>query len=164
MPDRALFIATARECVGTPFQHQGRHRGIGLDCSGLLLYVAKKLSLKDTSGKPFELDDYPDYSAQPLDEQLHHECEKRLIARNDYPPIIPGDVVTLRFPPMALFALVKDFRQFPITHGGIVSSVQGELGLIHGYSGGNQKLVEHRMDAAWLRRIAGVFYFPGLED
>jgi cell wall-associated NlpC family hydrolase len=159
MPDRALFIAAARECVGTPFQHQGRHRGIGLDCSGLLLYVAKKLSLKDTSGKPFELDDYPDYSAQPLDEQLHHECEKRLITRTD--EIIPGDVVTLRFPPDRK---VPDLKQFPITHGGIVSSVQGELGLIHGYSGGNQKLVEHRMDAAWLRRIAGVFYFPGLED
>ena len=31
------IVNAARECVGTPFRHQGRVLGVGLDCAGLVL-------------------------------------------------------------------------------------------------------------------------------
>lgn len=48
---RARLVAAARSCVGTPFLHQGRVRGIGLDCAGLVLYAAAD------AGLPYR--DYP---------------------------------------------------------------------------------------------------------
>jgi cell wall-associated NlpC family hydrolase len=37
----AEIIAAARACLGTPFRHQGRLPGIGLDCAGVALHVAQ---------------------------------------------------------------------------------------------------------------------------
>ena len=33
------MIAAAREAVGTPFRHQGRTVGKGIDCAGLMVYA-----------------------------------------------------------------------------------------------------------------------------
>lgn len=41
------IAAKAREYIGTPFHHQGRARGIGIDCAGLVLGVMHDLSLGD---------------------------------------------------------------------------------------------------------------------
>lgn len=42
---RERLVAAARSCIGTRFLHQGRQRGIGLDCAGLLLYCAADVGL-----------------------------------------------------------------------------------------------------------------------
>lgn len=57
---REAVVFSARKCLGTPFIHQGRKPGIGLDCAGLLLQVAKELGLPQQ--------DYArrDYSRFPL--------------------------------------------------------------------------------------------------
>lgn len=34
------MVAAARRCLGTPFHHQGRAPGIGLDCIGLIVIAA----------------------------------------------------------------------------------------------------------------------------
>jgi cell wall-associated NlpC family hydrolase len=39
MPSRLDVVRAARKCVGTPFKHQGRIIGVGLDCLGLVLAV-----------------------------------------------------------------------------------------------------------------------------
>lgn len=39
------IIQAARECLGTPFKHQGRQPHIGLDCVGLVRWPAVKLGL-----------------------------------------------------------------------------------------------------------------------
>lgn len=46
-PTPADIIAHARACVGTPFLHQGRQPGLGLDCAGLVAIVAHGLGLSD---------------------------------------------------------------------------------------------------------------------
>ena len=35
------IVAAARECLGTPFHHQGRVLGYGLDCAGVAAHVAR---------------------------------------------------------------------------------------------------------------------------
>jgi uncharacterized protein YijF (DUF1287 family) len=63
----------------------------------------------------------------------------------------PGDVVTVRLPAIAC-------------HTGIVSTLAGEPALVHAYNGAAAKVIEHRLDLAWLRRISAVFSFPGIAD
>jgi hypothetical protein len=36
-------IEAARECLGTPFRHQGRIVGEALDCAGVAVHVAERL-------------------------------------------------------------------------------------------------------------------------
>jgi len=43
--NRERIILTARSCVGSPFRHQGRNLEKGLDCVGLILYVARQLGI-----------------------------------------------------------------------------------------------------------------------
>ncbi len=34
-------VRTARTWLGTPYHHQGRLKGVGVDCAGLLIGVAQ---------------------------------------------------------------------------------------------------------------------------
>lgn len=57
MSRRAAFIAAARAQVGTPFHHQGRAAGVGLDCIGLVVVAAAQ------AGWPVQ--DRTDYGRRP---------------------------------------------------------------------------------------------------
>jgi NlpC/P60 family putative phage cell wall peptidase len=155
MPDRSAVVECARSYLGTPYRHQGRLKGIGLDCIGLALCVGADLGLNDREGKPVHRYMYADYSRQPLGEELQEECARRLVVKSFYPPadlsdVLPGDVLTMRVPSV-------------ITHLAIVSELTHGLGMIHSYSGVRKIVVEHLIDQKWARRIAGVFSFPGVE-
>ncbi|WP_244321761.1 NlpC/P60 family protein [Burkholderia reimsis] len=52
MCTRAEFVAEARTWLHTPFKAQGRLKGIGVDCGGLVVCVAKSFGLTefDVSG------------------------------------------------------------------------------------------------------------------
>lgn len=151
-------VQKAREYLGTPFQHQGRLKGIALDCVGLPLCVAEDLGLVDSKGVPFRRTDNANYTAQPLDAFVHREAVRRLIQK-DIADIAPGDLITLRVPRVPC-------------HVAIVSAVSNAfgLGMIHAYSGyatkklPNGSTVEHILDEKWMRRIEGVFSFPGVTN
>jgi hypothetical protein len=42
---RADVIAAGREWIGTPFVHQGRVKGVGVDCVGLAIGIAEDLGI-----------------------------------------------------------------------------------------------------------------------
>ncbi|RLB68691.1 MAG: hypothetical protein DRH08_00095 [Deltaproteobacteria bacterium] len=42
---RTAFVEAALECLRTPFIHQGRCLGAGMDCGGPVAYACKKLGL-----------------------------------------------------------------------------------------------------------------------
>lgn len=42
---RERFVKAALECLGTPFAHQGRCLGAGLDCGGPVVHACKELGL-----------------------------------------------------------------------------------------------------------------------
>jgi hypothetical protein len=155
---RADIVAAARKYLGRPLCHQGR--ADAFDCVGLVLAVAEDLGLADTNSRPIHRTDYANYSRQPIDGFVHDECVRRLTARNlSWPEspfyflrasLAPGDVLTLRLPTVPC-------------HTAIVSQLRGEPAVIHAYTPA-RKVVEHRIDDAWLRRIAGVFSFPGVTN
>lgn len=140
MIKRSAIVACARTYLGTPFKHQGRIRGLALDCVGLPICVARDLGLN--------VPDYNNYGAQQIDGQVLRECKKHLI-EIDIEAMQPGDVICCRIP-------------IP-SHTAIVSDLPPGLGMIHAYAS-NGKVVEHTIDFHWRKRIAGVFLFPGVED
>jgi len=63
----AAMIEAARRCIGTPFHHQGRASGIGLDCIGLIV-IALRAALREEHQ---DLDDAGSaLEALPMPDQL----------------------------------------------------------------------------------------------
>lgn len=148
---RKLIVATARKYIGTPFQHQGRLLGKGLDCVGLPLCVGEDLHALDREGMSITAQMYSSYGPQPLDRFVFDTCQKHLVWKAARLRA-PGDVVSLMVPDVPCHVAI------------LGDSPQG-LTLIHAYNSGNQpRVVEHLLDKKWERRIAGIFEFPGVED
>jgi hypothetical protein len=147
--DRALIVAKAREYIGSPFHPQGRVKGLGIDCVGIVLCVGEDLGLKYKDGTPIHRFDYCDYALFPVLDKLQTESEKMFI-RKDISAIAPGDILTMRPP-------------FLVHHMAIVSRLQQGLGIIHAY-GSLGKVVENLLDPRWIARIAGVFSYSGVND
>jgi cell wall-associated NlpC family hydrolase len=83
------IVSAARECVGTPFRHQGRINGVALDCAGVLVHVFERLTL------PY--DDEKGYPRRPYNGQLEAGLlrQPHLIEINKG-EIVSGDVVLFR--------------------------------------------------------------------
>lgn len=56
MTTRAQVVASARLWLDTPFHHQARLRGVGVDCIGLVIGVARELNLV---APDFDVSAYP---------------------------------------------------------------------------------------------------------
>lgn len=135
------IVTAARRWLGTPFHHQGRVKGVGVDCAGLVIGVACELGIMDI--------DVTGYGHRPDD----REMERLVRAHLDEIPlaeVAPGDVLLL---------LIDGHPQ----HLGILtdpgSGSGAGVGLIHAYAPA-RKVVEHRIDEVWASRIVAAFRFP----
>jgi NlpC/P60 family putative phage cell wall peptidase len=138
---REAIIAEARTWLGTPFLHQGRLKGAGVDCAGLVIGIARALELPHA--------DVDGYGRQPRRGLLEAELAAQMdpIALED---LAPGDVLLLR--------IERDPQ-----HLAVVSSLE-PLAVVHAYAGGGlARCVEHDLDPRWLRRIIGAYRYRGLE-
>lgn len=145
----ADVVALARECIGTPFKHQGRmaitqvaptapdgFKG-GMDCAGVVRHVAHELTqdYRDVTG----------YSRVPHGNRLKQILDDQPclteISRSEK---AAGDVLLMRLP--------RDPQHMGIYTG---------TGIVHSwFQIGTTK--EHRIDAAWERRIVAVYRFNEL--
>jgi len=87
---REQIVAEAREWVGTPYRHQARIKGLGVDCVGLLIGVARKLGLVAPAF------DVQGYTRRPDGWTLIEECERHM-TRVDREAMGEGDGVIVRF-------------------------------------------------------------------
>lgn len=126
-------IALAEACLGTPFRHQGRVPGVGLDCVGVVIHVYNALGL------PFYV--RSDYGVSPNPRRMIAELETHL-TRIPIPEARVGDVLHMAW------------RNLP-QHLAILTPV----GILHGYQTAG-RVVEHPMDAAWRSRVRGAYRFP----
>ena len=86
------ILSEARSWIGTPFTHQGRSKGLAVDCIGLIHMVAISLKLA-----PEELDpEYRGYKDIPdngkLEKGLNQYMDKVRMSQ-----IQPGDVLLMTF-------------------------------------------------------------------
>ena len=92
MDARAAVVAEAGEWLGTPFHHQGRVKGAGVDCAMLLAEVYERCGLVR----------HVDPGYYPPDWHLHRDAERYLEKLMPYahelagPPAL-GDVAVFRY-------------------------------------------------------------------
>lgn len=128
--------AAAREWLGTPWHHQGRVKGVGVDCAGVVLGVARDLGLSEF--------DMTGYGHRPNSRELQELCHSHMT---------PVPVAEARLGDVLLIEVDNQPQ-----HLAIVSDV----GMIHAFAP-LRRVVEHRLDDAWTARIVAAFRMPGVE-
>lgn len=139
MIQRSSIISNARSWLGTPFAHQGRARGRGVDCAGLVIVVGRELGL---FAPDFDCTGYgrePHLGLLPSLMDAHMDLlESRAAAE-------PGDV------------LLMTFLREP-QHCGILTDTGT---LIHAFAGVG-RVVEHGIDLKWARRVVAAYRYRGV--
>jgi cell wall-associated NlpC family hydrolase len=130
-------ISAARECLGTPFLHQGRLKGVGLDCAGLGVIVAQSIGAKHRDLKAYGRDPYKGLLKETLDNQQGLKRVKR-------DSMLPGDLLLLRFG--------RQPQHLAIYTGTTIIHAYETVGMV----------CEHSLDERWLARIIGVYRFKVL--
>lgn len=125
-------VEKARGLLGTPWHHQGRLPGFGIDCIGIVVCIAH--------ARDYFSYDETNYGRDPTDDRLERGLE-RFFKRIDGPPA-PGCVLLFEHP--------ETKRQ----HLGIAT----ENGMIHAqYHLGKGKVVEQPIGDKWMHSLKGVY-------
>ena len=135
MTTREDLQRVARTYIGTPYVHQARTPGRGLDCAGILIALARELDL--------HFPDRKGYSRQADGVTLRAELDDRL---DPIDAAEPGDVLLLwiRRPAKPQHvALLTDY------------------GILHSYADVG-RVVETVMDEWWRARIVQAYRFRGV--
>lgn len=140
MITRQQVIEKAREYKGTPFVHQARLKGIGIDCIGLIVGVGKELELFDYDHTVYNR--YSDGTAL-----MFHI--KQVFIQIPVGERQPGDIV--------IYWVDKNTKH--PQHVGILS----DWGIIHTYDK-VKEVVEHHSHATWDERIMFAFQWPGVNN
>ncbi len=125
----------ARQYLGTPFHHQGRLRGIGIDCVGLLVCVGRALGLMDH--------DNATYPRHPVSGLLVGELDRCMDAI-PVESMREGDLLVFWLAPRTKLPQHVAFRT--------------DRGIIHTYANVG-KVVEHNLSEKWVKRICAVYRF-----
>lgn len=133
-------IAEAGSWVGTPYRDQGRRRGVGCDCLGLVLGVYGTIYgfVPDTT-RTYS----PDW-AEAGGEDVLLDGARRFLLERAVGDAVPGDVLIFRWRP-----------HLPAKHAGILIELDH---FIHAYRGAGVTLSP--LSHHWRRRIAAAFAFP----
>ena len=132
------IIGAARQCLGTPFRHQGRLLGFGLDCAGVAVHVARQIGVGhlDVSG----------YSRTPAHGQLEQSLDAQpCLERIALADRSAGDLLLMRFS--------SDPNHIAICTGD---------GIVHAHEIVGQ-CCEHRLSSTWEARIVRVYRFRGVQ-
>jgi NlpC/P60 family putative phage cell wall peptidase len=135
-------VKEALSWVGTPYRHQGRKKGVGCDCLGLVLGVwgAVYGAAPELPG-PYA----PDWAEAGGGERLLAGA-RRNFAEKEFREMAAGDLLIFRWRP-----------HLPAKHAGILV---GPDCFVHAYEG--TAATVSALVPQWRKRIAGVFAFPEL--
>ncbi len=126
------IIEAARSALGTPFRHQGRLVGQGLDCAGLIVYVASVIGVEYSDVKAYGRNPHAGLLKQTLDS---NQCIEPVAEYKR------GDILLMRF---------TNEPQHLAIHAG--------ESIIHSYSNVGA-VCEHTLSRAWLSRIVCAYRF-----
>ncbi len=131
------ILDAARQCLGTPFRHQGRLIAFGLDCAGVAIHVARQIGAGhlDVSG----------YGRTPANGQLEQSLDSQpCLERVFLEDRRPGDLLLMRF--------ASEPQHLAICAGETI---------IHAYEAAGL-CCEHRLSSLWEARIVRVYRFRGM--
>ena len=131
------IVEAARETLGTPFRHQGRLLGEGLDCAGMVVYAARRAG--------YDVFDIEGYGPNPANGQLEDALDMQTcLYQVPVPMRESGDLLLLRF--------LGEPQHLAICAGST---------MIHAYLPSG-KCCEHDIDTKWAIRIVRVYRFTEL--
>jgi NlpC/P60 family putative phage cell wall peptidase len=125
-------VQAARACIGTPFHHQGRVSGIGLDCIGLVVHALKCAGL--------HIEDSTDYGRQPEGKRL--EAALRAHGYTRVEDIQAGDIL--------LFRIKREPQH-------VALAISSDT-MVHAYAPAG-RVVESGLGETWHRRLVSVFRY-----
>ncbi|HHI88960.1 MAG TPA: peptidase P60 [Hellea balneolensis] len=141
---RTEIIKAALSWEGTPYQHQCANKHMACDCLGLICGVWRELF----GELPAEIPPYsPDWAEAGGAERLLDAARKWLVEKS-LEARTPGDVLVFRMNPGAM-----------AKHMAIL--IAPDM-IIHAYWG--RAVTRSFLAPFWIRRLAGVFSFPGCEE
>jgi cell wall-associated NlpC family hydrolase len=131
---------TPRDLIGVRWHHQGRDPVLGVDCIGVVIVYLRSLG--------YTINDRTDYTHDP-DGSLLAEATRVLgapvaLGAGAGNFIQPGDVVLM------------EFSRHKPRHAAIVGDHPHGPTIIHADNKAG-KVVEHRADEQWKRRVVGVW-------
>jgi NlpC/P60 family putative phage cell wall peptidase len=136
MVTTAEFISELREWIGTPYVHQGRVKGVGVDCIGLAIGAIRDLGLGDYE---------PDYGYAYVPDGLL--CDRIAVHLEETDEPQDGDLLVFRI------RTVPQHCAF-LTEGGTC--------LLHAYQGLGV-VAEHGYTDQWRGRLIKAFKVGGLD-
>lgn len=146
---RDHIVAEARLWIGTPFHHRERQRGIGVDCDGLLVGVARELRLVPMAF------DVPPYTRIPDGKTFLAQCDAFMGRRIPQAELQPGDAVVL---------IIDKYPQ----HIGIVGDYRyGGMSIIHASNAPSTqppRVIETRLMFHRAQKFVAGYVFPGVES
>jgi cell wall-associated NlpC family hydrolase len=128
----AVMIAAARSCLGTPFHHQGRAPGIGLDCIGLIV-VALRAAGATVHDRTY-------YGRRPDGHSLIEALKAH--GAKTFDGIRAGDVLLFRYDGQPQHAALAT----------------GPDSMIHSFAPAG-KVIETSIGPYWKKRLTGVYGF-----
>lgn len=139
-PMGSAVVAEAIAWVGTPYRHQGRRKGVGCDCLGLIIGVWEAL----VGSLPEEPGAYAPDWAEAGGHDRFLAAAGRYFEKRRGGQMEAGDILLFRWRP-----------HLPAKHAGILAD-PGHF--IHAYEGAS--VTVSPLVPQWRRRIAGAFSFP----
>jgi len=138
---RDKIIQEARTWLETPFQHQGRKKGVGVDCVGLVEQVGFSLGLAPADYVPVL-----NYSQSPT--EIMTKILNKYLKQISKNQITQGSILFFKTSPRALWGQHLGFYTRDNT-------------LIHAYSPKN-KVVEVTFSALWKKQLIAAYDFIGV--
>ena len=144
---RSDVVAAARGWLDTPFHHQGRVRGVGMDCIGLPIGVAR-----DDLGLVSPAFNVTGYAMQPDGASLMEQARRYMVELPIDTVLLPGMViVTVVDRDPQHFGILADYR-----HGG--------LSIVHASNRARPpRVIETRLMFSRAMRLHAAFDLPGVE-
>lgn len=137
------ILNAALQAIDTPFRHQGRVPGLGMDCAGLYVFICQSLDI------PYQ--DATGYPRTPFGGELERQLDEQpSLQRIPADDAGKGDILIMR--------MTKQPQHIAI-HAG---DEAGYPCVIHA-SEMHGKVCHHRIDELWRARVVRAYRFEGLE-
>lgn len=137
------IVSTALLAKGTPFKHQGRVLGLGMDCAGLFVFICHTLEIPclDATG----------YPRTPFGGELERQLDDQPVLRRiDVGDAEKGDILVMRMTkqPQHIAIHAGDESGYPC----VIHASEMHGGVVH-----------HRIDELWRARVVRAYRFEGLQ-
>ena len=127
--------ACARGYIGTPFHHQGRLKGGGIDCAGLIICVAHELNISSFDIQSYTRTPNPRVYLSVLNDNLDEDTTG---------VFVPGQVLSFAF------ARYQQHLGITVTSTTMVHAIEQHL--TH----------ELTLSETWIKRLRGVWRYRGV--